>query len=66
VTLQRREFLWLAGLAAAMPAASGFAQTQDYPSRPVRIIEGFGRGSTPDLVCGSSGNGLRSAWVSLS
>ena len=33
-----------------MPAASGFAQTQDYPSRPVRIIEGFGGGSTPDLV----------------
>jgi tripartite-type tricarboxylate transporter receptor subunit TctC len=50
VTLQRRELLWLAGAAAAMPAASRLAHAQDYPSRPVRIIEGFGGGSTPDLV----------------
>jgi len=33
-----------------MPAASRVAHAQDYPSRPVRIIEGFGGGSTPDLV----------------
>jgi len=50
VTLQRREFLWLAGAAASVPAASRNAYAQDYPTRPVRIIEGFGGGSTPDLV----------------
>jgi tripartite-type tricarboxylate transporter receptor subunit TctC len=50
VTLQRREFLRLAGAAAAMPGASRGAHAQDYPTRPVRIIEGFGGGSTPDLV----------------
>jgi tripartite-type tricarboxylate transporter receptor subunit TctC len=33
-----------------MPAASRLAHAQDYPTRPVRIIEGFGGGSTPDLV----------------
>ena len=33
-----------------MPAASGFAYGEEYPTRAVRIIEGFGGGSTPDLV----------------
>jgi tripartite-type tricarboxylate transporter receptor subunit TctC len=50
VTPQRREFLRLLGAAAAMPAASGLARGDDYPTRAVRIIEGFGGGSTPDLV----------------
>jgi tripartite-type tricarboxylate transporter receptor subunit TctC len=50
VTLQRREFLRLSGAAAAMPAASGLAYGDEYPTRAVRIIEGFGGGSTPDLV----------------
>jgi tripartite-type tricarboxylate transporter receptor subunit TctC len=50
VTLQRREFLRLVGAAAAMPAASGLAYGDEYPTRAVRIIEGFGGGSTPDLV----------------
>jgi tripartite-type tricarboxylate transporter receptor subunit TctC len=54
--LQRREFLRLAGATAAMPASARITQAQtyptrqDYPTRPVRIIEGFGGGSTPDLV----------------
>jgi tripartite-type tricarboxylate transporter receptor subunit TctC len=54
--LQRREFLRLACATAAMPASARIAQAQsyptrqDYPARPVRIIEGFGGGSTPDLV----------------
>ena len=48
--LQRREFLRLAAAAATMPATTGFASAQNYPTRPVRIIEGFGGGSTPDLV----------------
>jgi tripartite-type tricarboxylate transporter receptor subunit TctC len=50
VTLQRREFLRLVGAAAAMPAGWGFAYGDEYPTRAVRIIEGFGGGSTPDLV----------------
>ena len=50
MTLQRREFLRLGGAVAAMPAASRLAHAQDYPTRPVRIIEGFGGGSTPDFV----------------
>jgi tripartite-type tricarboxylate transporter receptor subunit TctC len=50
VTLQRREFLRLVGAAAAMPAASELAYGDEYPTRAVRIIEGFGGGSTPDLV----------------
>jgi tripartite-type tricarboxylate transporter receptor subunit TctC len=33
-----------------MPASARFAWAQNYPARPVRIIEGFGGGSTPDLV----------------
>ncbi len=46
---QRREFLALAGaVAAAAFPPSAFAL--DYPARPVRIIEGFGGGGTPDLI----------------
>jgi tripartite-type tricarboxylate transporter receptor subunit TctC len=48
--LQRREFLRLAAAAATMPATTRFASAQNYPIRPGRIIEGFGGGSTPDLV----------------
>src|SRR5258708_2366756 len=52
--LQRRKFLHLAGAAAVMPALVPttwrIAYAADYPTRPVRIIEGFGGGSTPDLV----------------
>jgi len=40
----------LAGAAATAPAACRLAHAQDYPVRPVRIIEGFGGGSTPDFV----------------
>ena len=50
MNLQRREFLRLAGAAATAPAACRLAHAQDYPVRPVRIIEGFGGGSTPDFV----------------
>jgi tripartite-type tricarboxylate transporter receptor subunit TctC len=48
--IPRRRFLCGAAGAAA---AAGFAQRAralDYPARPVRIFEGFGAGSTPDLV----------------
>jgi tripartite-type tricarboxylate transporter receptor subunit TctC len=48
--MQRRKFLRFFGAAATMPVASRLAHGEDYPTRPVRIIEGFGGGSTPDLV----------------
>lgn len=45
----RRNFLYLAA-AAAVAGLSRPASALDYPTRPVRIIDGFGGGSTPDLV----------------
>src|SRR5215468_3050454 len=48
--LPRRNFLHLAAGAAALPAVSRFAWAQAYPTRPVRIIVGFGAGFSPDIV----------------
>ncbi len=45
----RRRFLLLAAAAAAS-GVSRRAAALDYPTRPVRIVDGFGGGSTPDLV----------------
>ena len=46
----RRNFLrWAAG-AVALPVVSRVASAQAYPSRPVRMIVGFGPGSAPDIV----------------
>jgi tripartite-type tricarboxylate transporter receptor subunit TctC len=50
MTLPRREFLSLAAIAAAAPAFPRLASALDYPTRPVRLIEGYGAGGTPDLV----------------
>ncbi len=47
--LVRRQFLRLAGAAAAVPAASRFAHAQSYPMRPVRLIAGYAAGSGLDL-----------------
>jgi hypothetical protein len=38
--LPRRNFLYLATGAAALPAVSRMARAQAYPSRPVRIVVG--------------------------
>jgi len=46
----RRTFLHLAAGAAALPAVSSIARAQAYPSRPVRVIEGFGAGGAPDIL----------------
>jgi tripartite-type tricarboxylate transporter receptor subunit TctC len=46
----RRRFLRLAAGAAAVPAISGAAWPQAYPSRPVRFIVGFPAGNAPDII----------------
>jgi hypothetical protein len=48
--LGRRTFLHLAAGAAALPALSGFACAQAYPSRPVRLIVGFAAGGPTDIL----------------
>ena len=48
--LPRRNFLHLAAGAAALPALSRIAWAQTYPTRPVRMIVGFGAGFSPDIV----------------
>jgi len=47
--LSRRRLLSLAAGGAALPALSRVAWAQAYPSRPVRVLEGFGGGSSADL-----------------
>ena len=46
--LRRRQFLQLAGAAAALPAVSRIARAVNYPTRPVRIVVGFPPGSATD------------------
>ena len=48
--LPRRRFLHLAAGAAVLPAATRTTLAQAYPSRPVRVLEGFGAGSSPDII----------------
>ena len=56
--LPRRKFLHLAGAAVALPAVSGTARADNYPSRPVRIIVGFPAGNTSDTVARLAGQTL--------
>jgi len=56
--LPRRNFLHLAAGAAALPAVSGFAWAQAYPSRPVRWIVGFAPGGGNDIVARLMGQWL--------
>ncbi|HEY5067694.1 MAG TPA: hypothetical protein VIJ04_23065 [Xanthobacteraceae bacterium] len=42
--LLRRRFLGLAAGVAALPIASRVAFALDYPTRPLRILIGFGAG----------------------
>src|ERR1700722_17395455 len=48
--LPRRKFLHLSAGVAALPAVSRIAIADTYPSRPVRIIVGFGAGGSPDIL----------------
>jgi tripartite-type tricarboxylate transporter receptor subunit TctC len=54
--LPRRKFLSLA--VAALPATARFAWALDYPTRPVRLLEGFGAGGAPDIVARLIGQSL--------
>ena len=56
--LPRRNFLHLVAGAAALPALSQIAWAQAYPTRPVRVIEGFGAGSALDIVARLIGQSL--------
>ena len=47
--IQRREFLRLAGAAAALPVVPKLAKAQDYPTKPVRIIVGYPAGGFDDI-----------------
>jgi len=46
--LPRRLFLHLTAGAVALPAVLRIARAQTYPSRPVRIVVGFGPGGATD------------------
>jgi tripartite-type tricarboxylate transporter receptor subunit TctC len=57
--LPRREFLHLAGGAAALPAASWNAWAQSYPSRPVIAIVPFTAGGPTDVLVRTLGERMR-------
>ena len=48
--IDRRQFLHLAGGAAALPALSRIGRAQAYPARPVRMIVTFPAGGSPDII----------------
>src|SRR5271169_2810572 len=56
--LPRRQFLHLAAGAAALPAISGIARAQTYPTRPVRIVVGFAAGGGVDITARLIGQSL--------
>jgi tripartite-type tricarboxylate transporter receptor subunit TctC len=56
--LPRRQFLFAAGGAAALPTLLPIAEAQTYPSRPVHVIEGFGAGGVPDILARLMGQWL--------
>jgi tripartite-type tricarboxylate transporter receptor subunit TctC len=56
--VHRRNFLYLAAGAAALPVVSRVASAQAYPSRPVHIIVGFAAGGGIDITARLVGQSL--------
>jgi tripartite-type tricarboxylate transporter receptor subunit TctC len=56
--LTRRHFLHLLTSAAAAPIASGIAEAQNYPARPIRFIVPFPPGGVSDIVARRMGQWL--------
>jgi|KBSMisStaDraftv2_1062788.scaffolds.fasta_scaffold117457_2 tripartite-type tricarboxylate transporter receptor subunit TctC len=57
-------FRWLKLATLALPAAAMAADvTFDYPNKPIRIIIGFGAGSTVDISARVIGRGLSESWM---
>ena len=54
----RRQFLYLAAVAATLPALSRFASAKSYPTRQVHLLEGFGAGGAGDVVARLIGQSL--------
>src|SRR5215212_11823080 len=50
MTFPRRQFLRLAGAAAALPAVSRLARAQAYPARQIRLIIGYPPGGSADIT----------------
>jgi tripartite-type tricarboxylate transporter receptor subunit TctC len=50
MNLPRRTLLHLAAALVALPALSPLAWSQTYPTRPIRIVVGFGAGSVADIL----------------
>jgi tripartite-type tricarboxylate transporter receptor subunit TctC len=48
--LRRREFLRLAAGAVALPAVTGIARAQAYPTRPLTFVVFVPAGGTPDII----------------
>jgi tripartite-type tricarboxylate transporter receptor subunit TctC len=50
MTIPRRQFLHLAGVAAFLPAMTHMAHAQTYPSRPIQLVVGFPAGGPNDIL----------------
>ncbi len=58
MTIPRRDFLRLAAGAATLPALSGVATADDYPTKPVRVLVGYAPGGTTDTLARMIGQRL--------